>query len=376
MVVDFTKLLCYNMDKFSNSVRLNVFWGIFVMENVTFSKEPGMLYDLGFLFVLNFNKQYCLEHFTNPAKASADAVYLNTLLKKFSPIEGDFRIFFELSEKKNSFISTYYLDPHMRDCFAGTFSFKNLQQKLLNVNEVSRNLAEFYLKDRAEEAFENGTPNLKKIDLILQGSALKPGIQVGLYSFFIKPETVLRKLAYALVAKYVELEMLYKEHENQLKHLQENFEIKKAAELLKNGKQQSFDILYCNNFLVSFSLVSKNFITADFFEKNVALVFGFDYLAVLAYLIQQNKSPDFELFGSAISEPNRIKILNYLLEEKEAPIKLIEQEFNLTGTNAYYHLSLMIKSGIVKTRNSGRTVLYSVNTAYFRALGVALAKYM
>lgn len=346
------------------------------MENVTFSKEPGMLYDLGFLFVLHFNKQYCLEHFTNPAKASADAVYLNTLLKKFSPIEGDFRIFFELSEKKNSFISTYYLDPHMRDCFAGTFSFKNLQQKLLNVNEVSRNLAEFYLKDRAEEAFENGTPNLKKIDRILQGSALKPGIQVGLYSFFIKPETVLRKLAYALVAKYVELEMLYKEHENQLKHLQENFEIKKAAELLKNGKQQSFDILYCNNFLVSFSLVSKNFITADFFEKNVALVFGFDYLAVLAYLIQQNKSPDFELFGSAISEPNRIKILNYLLEEKEAPIKLIEQEFNLTGTNAYYHLSLMIKSGIVKTRNSGRTVLYSVNTAYFRALGVALAKYM
>ncbi len=346
------------------------------MGNITFSKEPGMLYDLGFLFVLYFNKQYCLENFTNPAKASTDTVYFNTLLNKFSPIEDDFRIFFELPEKKNSFISTYYLDPHIRDCFAGTFSFKNLQQMLVNDNEVAHNLAEFYFKDRAEEIFENGTPNLKKIDFVLQDSALKPSIRVGLYSFFIEPKVVLRKLVYALVTKYVELEMLYKEHENQLKRLRENFEIKKAAELLKNGKQQSFDILYCNDFWVSFSLVCKNFITADFFEKTVALVFGFDYLDILAYLIQQNKSPDFELFGSAISEPNRIKILNYLLEEKEAPIKLIEQEFNLTGTNAYYHLSLMIKSGIVKTRNSGRTVLYSVNTAYFRALGVALAKYM
>lgn len=70
------------------------------MENVTFSKEPGMLYDLGFLFVLHFNKQYCLEHFTNPAKASADAVYLNTLLKEFSPIEGDFRIFLSCPKKR------------------------------------------------------------------------------------------------------------------------------------------------------------------------------------------------------------------------------------------------------------------------------------
>lgn len=346
------------------------------MENVTFSKEPGMVYDLGFLFVLHFNKQYCLENFTNPAKASADAVYFNTLLKKFSPIEGDFRIFFELLESKKCFFSTYYLDPYIRDCFAGNFSFKNLQQKLLNVNEVARNLAEFYLKDRAEEAFENGTPNLKKIDLILQGSALKPGIQVGLYSFFIKPEVVLQKLVYALAAKNVELGIKYSNAENEMKHLQNTFNLEKVAKLLRDGKQQSFDISGFEKDRVSFALIGINYVKVNLNEDCINILLGSEYLSIMEYLDRQNKSPNFELFGSAISEPNRIKILNYLLEEKEAPIKLIEQEFNLTGTNAYYHLSLMIKSGIVKTRNSGRMVLYSVNTAYFRALGVALAKYM
>lgn len=346
------------------------------MENVTFSKEPGMLFDLLSLFLLRFNKQYCLEHFTNPAKPATDSVYYNNLLKEFSPIEDDFRIFFEFPESKKSFFSTYYIDPYIKDCFAGNYSFKNLQQMLMNVDEVARNLAEFYFKDRAEQAFENGEPNLNKIDRILQGSALKPGIQVGLYSFFIKPEVVLQKLVYALAAKNVELGIKYSDAENEIKHLQNTFNLEKAAKTLKAGQQNSIDILYFEKVAVSFVLKNKNCVRVDHGENSVNILLGIDYVDMIEYLSKQNESPDFELFGSAISEPNRIKILNYLLEEKEAPIKLIEQEFNLTGTNAYYHLSLMIKSGIVKTRNSGRMVLYSVNTAYFRALGVALAKYM
>lgn len=346
------------------------------MGNITFSKEPGMLFDLLFLFLLRFNKQYCLEHFTNPAKAANDSVYYNNLLKEFSPIEDDFRIFFEFPESKKSFFSTYYIEPYIKDCFAGVFSFKNLQQMLMNVNEVARNLAEFYFKDRAEEIFEDGTPNLKKIDFVLQDSTLKPGTQVGLYAFFIQPEVVLRKLVYALVAKNVELGIKYGDAENEIKHLQNTFNFEKVAETLKKCKQQSVDILCFEKVSVSFVLKSKNCVKVDYNDSSANLFLGSDYLDLIEYLSKQNESPDFELFGSAISEPNRIKILNYLLEEKEAPIKLIEQEFNLTGTNAYYHLSLMIKSGIVKTRNSGRTVLYSVNTAYFRALGVALAKYM
>ena len=73
------------------------------MENVTFSKEPGMLFDLLSLFLLRFNKQYCLEHFTNPAKPANDSVYYNNLLKEFSPIEDDFRIFLSFQKVKKVF---------------------------------------------------------------------------------------------------------------------------------------------------------------------------------------------------------------------------------------------------------------------------------
>ena len=60
---------------------------------------------------------------------------------------------------------------------------------------------------------------------------------------------------------------------------------------------------------------------------------------------------------------------------EEITIKDLEQEFGFTGTNAYYHLSLMIKAGLLKTRNRGRVVLYSINKDYFKSLCDLLGKY-
>lgn len=73
------------------------------MENVTFSKEPGMLFDLLSLFSLRFNKQYCLEHFTNPAKPANDSVYYNNLLKEFPLLRTIFVFFLNYPKVKRAF---------------------------------------------------------------------------------------------------------------------------------------------------------------------------------------------------------------------------------------------------------------------------------
>jgi hypothetical protein len=62
-------------------------------------------------------------------------------------------------------------------------------------------------------------------------------------------------------------------------------------------------------------------------------------------------------------------------DKDEITIRDIEQELCFTGTNAYYHLSLMIKANMIKTRNQGRTILYSINKHYFDVVCEMLGKY-
>ena len=112
-----------------------------------------------------------------------------------------------------------------------------------------------------------------------------------------------------------------------------------------------------------------------FFDDRVLVILGADYVDLFRYLAVQNQNPDLGSFGNAISEPNRVAILELMLQREEVTIKDLEQEFRLTGTNAYYHLSLMIKAGMIKTRNRGRTVLYSINKRYFQVLCDALERY-
>ena len=95
----------------------------------------------------------------------------------------------------------------------------------------------------------------------------------------------------------------------------------------------------------------------------------------MVFLSQQSRIPDLDVFSNALSEKSRIEILDLIQEKKEATIKDIEQELDFTGTNAYYHLSLMIKSNLIKTRNKGRTVLYSINRKCFSAVRALLKKY-
>ncbi len=102
---------------------------------------------------------------------------------------------------------------------------------------------------------------------------------------------------------------------------------------------------------------------------------GSDYNNTFDFIIFRNNTPELDKFGNALAEKNRVEILELLRRKGEITIRDIEQELGFTGTNAYYHLSLMIKANIVKTRNQGRTILYSINKRYFDAIRGMLSKY-
>lgn len=92
-------------------------------------------------------------------------------------------------------------------------------------------------------------------------------------------------------------------------------------------------------------------------------------------LISEENNVALDLFGNALSVRDRIDILDYIYKKGEVDIKDVEHEFNMSGTTAYYHLSMLIKGNLLKTRNSGRIVLYSVNKEYINIVNNKLSQY-
>ena len=95
----------------------------------------------------------------------------------------------------------------------------------------------------------------------------------------------------------------------------------------------------------------------------------------LKSLQSQKRLVDLDVFGTAVSEKNRVGIIDALLVRDEMPIREIERMFEISNTNAYYHLNLMLKANIIRVRNQGRTMFYSLNREYFDNLIEALKKY-
>ena len=70
-----------------------------------------------------------------------------------------------------------------------------------------------------------------------------------------------------------------------------------------------------------------------------------------------NKISDF---GTLIAEKNRLKILN-LLKDKELPASQINRQLRLPQNLSSHHLIVLKKTGLLKSRQQGRFIYYSLN---------------
>lgn len=345
------------------------------MRNIKFLKEPGFVFDLFFLFTLHFNKEYCLTNYINYSKSTEDTSYYNSVLNDFPPISEELILFFYLDEDKKSFMSKYYFEPYKELFSSESYNISVVQDALSNYELVLENLIRFYFKDIDESALLECKTSISAINKLIKESNYSGDVKSALYSFFIDPSPMIRRLSYELMEKEFALTQRYDNNSKRLNDLKESFNFELLCEGLKNDKQQKVELTCFENVYISFCIYNKNVVKNLFCDDSVISLLGFDYLDIIEYLAIQNRLPELDVFGNAISEPNRINVLNLILERDEVTIKDLEQEFGFTGTNAYYHLSLMIKAGMLKTRNRGRTVLYSINKNYFQVLCDILGKY-
>ncbi len=346
------------------------------MKNIKFLKEPGYTYDLFFLFVLYFNKQVWLPRIINQNKTEEDTEYFNRVLEDYLPISDELLLFFYWNEGNRIFMTERYLEPYVKDFIPGKYNLSVVLAALSDYEQVVDNVIRFYFRDIAEEELPEYRNSLPAINRLIKESKYKSEVKSALYAFFIEPVPVIQKLIYELMAKEILLAQQYQKGYDKILETQAAFDCDKFAEDLLKMKSQTMDMNCFDNVYISFCLHCKNTVFWKYYDQDILFTLGIDYVDAMEFIIGHSEFPDLDVFGNAVSEKNRVEILNLMLEKEEVTIKDIEQELGFTGTNAYYHLMLMIKAGMLKTRNQGRTVLYRIDKNYFVGLVNVIKKYI
>ena len=343
------------------------------MKKIKFIKEPGYTYDLFFIFYLYFNKEHCTSstiNFNRNNKLEQDIAFYNRVLENFAPIPEELLPFFRIIDDERCFMTRKFFDP-FRDEFMSSFELPRVQEALTDLKQVVANVVNYYFPD--EECKAEDLPSLNTLNGWLKKSSFTAESKSSLYSFFIDPAPVVQKLSYELIAKEFQLSKWREGEYPRLMELQENFDLEMLIQKISTLPTQRWDMDKYDEFYVTFCLINKNCIKAEFYGDKAVLFLGSNYEEILDQLWKQ--TPQLDTFGNALAEKNRVDILELILQEGEITIKDIEQRLGFTGTNAYYHLSLMIKANLLCTRTRGRTVLYSLNRRYFDAVMENMQKY-
>lgn len=344
------------------------------MPPIKLLKEPGYIYDLIFIFYLKFNTRLCIDTLEHYEKQSECVCYFNDVLDQFSDIPEDLFVFFHAIENGSCFITTHYFDPYS-ELFTTTYNFKFLQNELSDRDRLIRNLIRFYFYGLPENEIEE----CRNSDVILfshiKNSKYSNEEKSRLYEFFINPDPYIQMLQFELITKEFMLSQYYQKNYQKILEVYNQTTFELLSEQVKGLKNLNFIKENKQELYVSYCLLREFCINFFGIQEGAVYLLGFNYLSVLDFVKRTHKDVDLQNFGNALCEESRIKILLLLLEREEVTCKDLEKLFSFSGSTAYHHMTMMVKIGIIKTRNEGKTILYSLNRKYFDAVIGILSKF-
>jgi len=342
------------------------------MKMIKFAKEPGFTYDLIHLFVYAYNK-YRAPSTDDEEKREKNTAYYSALIEEFSPFSGELLPFFLLKDNNRCFMALKYYDAFI-DEYTTDLSLSVIQKALKDYDRVVENLLRFYFDEITAEEIAQYHRSPASINSKIKESGYSDAVKNCLYDLFLDPIPKIQLLSHELMEKEFRLARYYETHHARLTEVEKAFDLEEIELLLKTGRSD-VDISTCKQVIVTFCMAVKDHIRVFFSEDYAILSLGLDYRENFLYLRNKRYIPDLSMLGSVLSEKNRVEILNLLLRRGELTLREIENALNITPQNAYYHITLMTKADMLKFRNQGRTILYSVNKPYFTALSEALRQY-
>ena len=332
------------------------------MQKVVLLQEPNFLWDLYFVFYLRFNFKTLFKE-PSPDKKSEDfAIFCKNTLLRFGDFPKDLAIFFKISECNNStFICDKYIKRYEKN-FLAEYNVDFLQQELVDHNKMIKNMLSFYLYGIGVDEVEECLNSKEKLFNYIKKSDLSMEEKINLYEFFMSPIQYTTILQRTLIEKRTILTDFYREHYKNILDVYDPDAITNLNNTMNiNNKTIELDGY------VSYCLI-------DNFHFNLAINSN-AYLYVLGNKYEQSSEQknkkiqsDIEGFCYALGEKNRIEILRLLKECGEVTCKDLERHFHFSGSTAYHHILILSRVGIVKTRNQGKTIFYSINKGHMRQM--------
>jgi DNA-binding transcriptional ArsR family regulator len=88
-----------------------------------------------------------------------------------------------------------------------------------------------------------------------------------------------------------------------------------------------------------------------------------------------SKTSDFnETLWSAVTEPNRRRLLDLLLAEGDLSASALAREVTFTRQAVSKHMSVLKSAGLVKTKQRGKEVQFAIEPKRFRMAAEELSK--
>ncbi len=81
-----------------------------------------------------------------------------------------------------------------------------------------------------------------------------------------------------------------------------------------------------------------------------------------------------EALWSAITEPNRRRLIDLLLQEGESSASALSREVSFTRQAVAKHMGVLKKAGLVKAKQHGKEVRFAVDPKSFRAAAEELSR--
>ncbi len=293
------------------------------------------------------------RHFNSP---------LQTKWIDLNNVSETIRLFF--CNYNNSVFMEQFLENSLEELLKNE-NLQVIQDKIMDCENTVNSVKCFYFNDALDNFTLNNYEFIRKISKNVAALDCPAEVKTSLYSFFIEPTKVIHELMRTFLDLYSQISQMHQNHISTISRIQNEISDVNISEKLKILGRNT------KKLFLAVCLLDSEYIKTVNLKDTAILFLGQEYKKSF----ELSNDVSLKDFGYALTETNRLKILNMMNEFGEISIKDIEQELKLSGTNAYYHLSLMIKTGMVKTRNKGRTVFYSIDKTYFKTICSRLSIY-
>lgn len=340
------------------------------MTKLQLLHKPGYVQDLNYIFCLKF---FNLEN--NSKYSSEEIKWMKDLIYRFGEVSDDLFLFYYIpSHQTPSFMTRFGMDT-FRKHFLTDFDFGMFINDLSDTDKYVRNMITYFMNVLPQEKLEECYTSKDKLFSYIKETNFSWEIKSRLYEFFLKPEPFFQLLKLQLMEKEVMLADYYNENMQVILDAHNKLNYDKVVDCFVGRMGRSH--FYGTNRVAYFSycLLNNHLIKVYYFDDYDIFFLGTQYDDVIDD-VNSKKDISLEKFGNAVSEPSRIKILQFILEQGEITCKDLERAFSFSGSTAYHHITTLVRIGLVNSRSEGKAVFYSINREYFKKVTELLNKFV